>query len=330
MRTPPLPSTPLHSELRRRIDLAGPLLALLGAIGLAAVGVACGEAHSSLRPATPAASSGAAQPAAGDPAAPANPAASPASATPPSAPPGASAPALAAGWQVFGHELDGKLFESNLKEWGAPPRCETFDYFPDGGIQSFWCHRPESLTLAAVRALSGVEVFVSGPHTSGSLNLHAANDFGHYNPAFVRWLVDKASPGPRGSATQRLTQESYDTNMRPLAEAMWRTLRKAKGDPKCFERERALYARAMARKALPAGYYERWYDFMSARFCSHGAGSYDDPLTLMGPIGNVEGNVAKSAVGFWLRRSIDGTFDTFAEGLKKLIETYEPSLLTSP
>ena len=44
----------------------------------------------------------------------------------------------------------------------------------------------------------------------------------------------------------------------------------------------------------------------------------------------VDGNVTKTVIGFWLRRSMDGTMDTFAEGLKKLLAAYQPDLMTAP
>src|SRR5689334_11188817 len=37
-------------------------------------------------------------------------------------------------------------FETALKEWSRKSQCSEFDYHPNGGIQSFWCHRPTRLT----------------------------------------------------------------------------------------------------------------------------------------------------------------------------------------
>ena len=91
--------------------------------------------------------------------------------------------------------------ETALREWSRSSRCTEFDYFPQGGIQSFWCHRPERITLAGIRALAGVDLFVKGPH-GADLALTDASDFGHYHPDFVRWLVERAPPSARGSAAQ--------------------------------------------------------------------------------------------------------------------------------
>jgi hypothetical protein len=221
----------------------------------------------------------------------------------------------------------GSAVEAALREWSARSQCASFDYFPRGGIQSFWCHRPSSVTLAAVRALAGVEIFASGPHTEGALVLDAPQEFGHYDPAFVRWLMDAAAPSPRGSAGQRATQASYDRHMKPLAEIFWKTLTKARAEPVCFAREKKAYADLIAKKKLPRDYYERWFYFMNPYFCIRPPKQNDTFYFSHGFDAGVNGNVTKSVVGFWLRRAMDGTMDGFAEGLKALITSYQPELL---
>jgi hypothetical protein len=39
---------------------------------------------------------------------------------------------------------------------------------------------------------------------------------------------------------------------------------------------------------------------------------------------------ANTAVGFWIRRQIDGTEPDFLAGLKKLLETYDADFLKNP
>ena len=158
-------------------------------------------------------------------------------------------------------------FETALKEWTRKTQCAEFDYHPNGGIQSFWCHRPGRVTVASVRELAGVDIFTKGPHAADALKLDAASEFGQYNPAFVRWLVDKVGPSERGSAAQKATQPYYDAHMRPLAEIFWKTYVKAQADQACFAREKAAYADLIAKKKLPKDYYERWFFFMNPYFC---------------------------------------------------------------
>ncbi|MEA2749752.1 MAG: hypothetical protein QOI41_3895 [Myxococcales bacterium] len=220
--------------------------------------------------------------------------------------------------------------ESALKEVTRKSQCEDFDYYPNGGIQSFWCHRPARITLAAIRELAGDDVFTKGPNTADDLKLDAASDFGRYNPAFVRFLIDKAGPSERGSAAQKATQPSYEAHLKPLAEIFWKTYAKSQADKECFAREKAAYGDLITRKKLPKDYYERWFYFMNPYFCDRGPQKpfnfYSDNAFDAG----VDGNVTKTVIGFWLRRSLDGTMDAFAEGLKKLLASYEPELLAAP
>ncbi len=245
---------------------------------------------------------------------------------------GAEAAPLGAGWQSTEQALENALFEAALSRWSPTNLCPGYDYFPSGGIQSFWCHRPETLTVSKVRSLAGVDIFASGPHGRDDLKLDDPGRFGHYNPAFVRWLVDKVAPAERGSLAQKATQASYEANLRPLAEIFWKTLEKLRADEACFSRERSLYKGAMARMAR--GHHERWFFFMNPSFCRRSAlgqvgGAGDNFFYENGFDANFNGNVTKAAVGFWMRRSLDGTLDTFAEGLKKLITSYQPRLIVA-
>jgi hypothetical protein len=145
----------------------------------------------------------------------------------------------------------------------------------------------------------------------------------------VRWLVDNLGPSPRDSALQSATQREYDMIARPLAEIFWKTHLKIERDRACFARERSLYEGGIARKTLAPNYYERWFFFMNPFFCDRAArGIADDSFYFDNAFdAGVDGNVTKTVVGFWLRRAIDGTIATFAEGLTNLVTSYEPELL---
>lgn len=217
--------------------------------------------------------------------------------------------------------------EEELQKWDARQnQCAGFDYFPTGGMRSFWCHRPASGTIAALGKLAGVPIFKSGPHPADDLVLTATNDFGHYNPAFVQWL-GAHGVSPRGSAVQRATQASYDSYLRPLAEVFYTTYLKVKSQPACFEREKAAYAAAIA-EGRGGEFLEREYFFMNSEFCSHDGGDMNYFFE-HGVDGKLDGNVVKTTIGFWMRRSMDGTIDEFGAGLGKLIAAYEPELLAA-
>ena len=108
-----------------------------------------------------------------------------------------------------------------------------------------------------------------------------------------------------------------------MATIFWLTLRRSARAGVLRAREDGL--RCAIRRKTP-DYYERWFYFMNPAFCNKGQPN-DRHLMSNGFDGGVNGNVTKTVVGFWLRRSMDGTFDAFAAGLKKGLEAYDPELL---
>jgi hypothetical protein len=214
-----------------------------------------------------------------------------------------------------------------INGWQKQSQCSDYDYFPEGGYSNFWCHRPQSIGEKTLEARSGVNIFVSGPHSRGFTST-SANDFGRYNPDFVKWLADKVAPDGRNTVFRASTQAAYDANMRPLAEVFFWTLAKIRRDRACFDRETSLYAMQVKRKGLPRGYYERWFFFMNPFFCERSKQGLrgDEFYYDNGFDAGVDGNVTKTAVGFFVRRAMDDTIADFGRALDKLIAAYEPQL----
>lgn len=209
--------------------------------------------------------------------------------------------------------------------WSALDRttntCSGYDYFPRGGVRIFACHLFSLVSFERIVAQSGLRPFDSGPHGAG-LNLRAADDFGHYNVDFVRFLARHAVPASRDSAFRAATQAHYDTYVAPLANIMYATHQKLARSPACFTAEREEYQAAIARGATD-GYVEPWFFFMNDAYCEHRRGDYSD-YGRNGFDGGYAGNVVKTSVGFWLRRSMDGTERVFFDALLTLMDTYEP------
>ncbi len=219
-----------------------------------------------------------------------------------------------------------------LNGFSKASQCQDFDYFPEGGYQNFWCHRPTQLTVEAIEARAGAPIFLSGPHARGTFNSRSKTEFGHYNPAFVHWLAEDVAPRGKDSASVQATQAMYDAMMKPLATIFHLTSKKVRAEPTCFAREKDGYQKLLVKKKLPEGYYERWFFFMNSEFCPRMAkGQTSDQYYYQhGMDGGVDGNVVKTVLGFFIRRSLDGTLPEFERALDKLIAAYQPDLLTAP
>jgi hypothetical protein len=218
-------------------------------------------------------------------------------------------------------------FQLALLNVRSKSKCDDFDYFPAGGMQNLWCHAPLDFTYATLHDASGLSVFASGPH-GAMLDLSNSKDFGHYNPAFVGWVQAHVVP-QRDDAYRQQSQDAYDRAVKPLATIFWRVHQKMVAEPACFTREKDAYEKAIKSGKLPAGYYERWFFFMNPAFCTREAkgGKLNDTWYFdHGMDGGVDGNVTKSVVGFWARRTMDGTADAFGQLLGAVVAAYDPDL----
>ncbi|RDV36309.1 hypothetical protein DV096_19870 [Bradymonadaceae bacterium TMQ3] len=205
--------------------------------------------------------------------------------------------------------------------------CETFDYFPAGGIYTFYCRARTFLSVEALLANTDLPVFESGPH-QGTLVRDATDSFGHYNPAFVSRLADWALPAATHPALLPRTREVYTKAVRPLATTLWATYQRLQQHPEYLQAEATRLQLAMqSPQGVPRDHYERYFFMMNPHFFDAPEADFNYFYNRGFDGGVYEGNVVKSAVGFWIRRHIDGTDALFADQLKRLFEVYEPALV---
>jgi hypothetical protein len=206
--------------------------------------------------------------------------------------------------------------------------CGEFDYFPEGGMRNFHCHLRTKISWAALQALAGVPVFLSGPHTQRHLELSSRTSFGHYNPEFVRWLGASFIPAASDPTFRAATQRVYDRYVRPLARASYVSHQKLHGNRAYLKSEASGLLRQLATGRSDASPYEKYFFFMNPKFLDHA----DQTSWLMdhGMDGGWDGNVVNTCVAFWIRRSIDGTDGEFFAALERLLATYDARFLASP
>lgn len=206
-----------------------------------------------------------------------------------------------------GREPDG------IAVWRALPGANTcpaiYDYFPDGGMRIFMCHARNGMSWTELVARAPTAPFTSGPHASTGLNLDHPRDFGHYDPAFVRWLGGFAIP--EDPATVSALRPTYDAYVRPLARTSWLVRRALQADPTCRDRVKRDYSAVMERGQAD-GYTEAWYDF---------------PCKDPGDLG--DGNVVKTVVAWWLRRELDGSATEWDAQLARLIRAFDRDWLSA-
>ncbi len=194
--------------------------------------------------------------------------------------------------------------------WLALPeskeRCGEFDYFPEGGMRNFYCHLLSQTGWAELQKIAGMPIFLKGPHSKARLDLKSRKSFGYYNPELVRWLGATFIPAAGDEKFRALTQPIYDKYVRPLARTFYASHEKLRADGAFLEQEKRALLAAVAKGRVDEMPYEKYYNYTG--------GEYD-------------GNVSKTAVAFWIRRSIDGTDGDFFSDLTRLLGAYDARFL---
>lgn len=195
--------------------------------------------------------------------------------------------------------------------------CSNFDYFPDGGMRSFYCHILSFISYQSFQNLVGVPIFRKGPHSTKELDLDSAFSFGYYNKKFVKKIREILIPDTNTGLFRSSTQNIYNKYVRSLAIIHYVTYQKLRKNKNYLNKEKQRYLNLIRTKKLPKYDYERYYSFMDDSFFKRQNDSnyYSD--------GGYNGNVVKTATAFWIRRSIDGTDGEFFQGLQKLLYLYD-------
>jgi len=232
--------------------------------------------------------------------------------------------------------------------------CGTWLEF---GIRDLYCRIKPFVDIQKVMAISGLDVFRSGPHSDSKINFNGGYEFGHYNPEFLEWVYENAIVNTGDGFLKQKIQSAYDEKIKLVARAFYQThqvlmetshnmdafneqytqanylydelidygelnvMRFASG-PVDFETIKRRYLVSLSEKNIPSD--QVGYNLTEdCRFIA-------DYLATLN-----EHNYSKQdekanywylsivSGGFWVRRSIDGTEQQFLDILTKLLETYD-------
>ena len=200
-------------------------------------------------------------------------------------------------------------------------------WFADFGVRGLACSADQVVRLGDAARRGPTPVWTSGPHRLGadgpSLDLKAARDFGHYDPAFVAWAVENAVP--RTEAAVRLAQPVYDRHVRRLARIYWLAYRDlaAGGFPHALPPGGPSdYAAYLDGGPLPEA---ARFEGGASVFLLFGDRSEHVAARLVAPADNVWElrYEANTAYGFWIRRRADGTEAAFRTGLEEVLRAFD-------
>ena len=218
---------------------------------------------------------------------------------------------------------------------GDDPCSETFGtYFTDFGARGLACVADRAVPLGQALSRFRGAVYASGPHSlqGGTLRPDLlSDDFGHYNPDFVEWVVENGVIGEDDPAVRALAAPIYRRHLQRLARVYWLTYQDLAADGFPAQTPSGApeaYASYLASGVVPEAGREEYYpgftmtafsernDAIGERLSGPGRAEYYSALY-----------EANTAVGFWLRRRADGTLGTFHDGLRRLLATYDADWL---
>ncbi len=183
------------------------------------------------------------------------------------------------------------------------------------GIRSLYCNVKRFIDYKRLKELSGLPVFIKGPHSNYSLNFQS-QDFGYYNKDFVLWLRENFIPAVQDKEFKDQSQELYNINLKNTARVFYVTHEVLTANPTVFQQEKTFYLQLIMNRTLPDSYIEQRFGNLSNYLQDLGYKAQDTyPYT------------TNSAFGFWMRRSIDGTEEEFFRLLEELMNTYDAQFL---
>ncbi len=184
-------------------------------------------------------------------------------------------------------------------------------WLPNRGLRGLYAKAQFALNLAQLQKLSGHKIFGVGPHQNGKLNLKSANDFGHYNPAFIKWITANGIPGQKNRKLRKELQPVYDKHLRRTARGFFVAHQNLRAQPQRLKQIEARYLDLLDAEKDASEFLQESFRPDTDRLEKAGHDWY-------------EVNVAH---GFWVRRTIDGTADEFHTLLTALLTTHDSKWL---
>ena len=221
-----------------------------------------------------------------------------------------------------------RIAAGNLNEqYSRIKECpEEGTWLPQLGLRGLYCHVKQYLNYEWVQSLTMEEIFHKGPHSRSHLDLKSQFEFGYYNADFIKGFREEIIMHFTSDADFRATtQIQYDQHLKKMVRSYHRAYKfldagtkwvvnrsdvESNGaapvylDPETVRRN---YISHLENKTLPKHYFFE---------------IFRQPSDIIAGDGDEWINVS-TALGWWIRRSIDETAIEFFQVLELFMETYD-------
>ncbi|MEM7373423.1 MAG: caspase family protein [Bacteroidota bacterium] len=217
-----------------------------------------------------------------------------------------------------------EMIEASWKTGTLLPEPQEYEV---SGIRALYKKLKLLMSLKKAQSLSPIPIFVKGPH--GEDFDTQADEFGYYNPAFLKWARNHVIPAKNNAMLRTLTQPFYDSFMRDMARVYYLVYHYLRKHADFRNRVAQEYIVFCETEEVVSESNRRMGYFGGGNFFIRQFGSYANQHEqwLESHMGSMAIYHWDVAAGFWIRRQIDTTSTAFFEILEELLQTYDPDWL---
>jgi hypothetical protein len=223
-----------------------------------------------------------------------------------------------AAYEVKMNEVAG-LWESKINQFDNLDRERDGTWF-HFGLRFQYAVLKDYASLEQIQAAAKLDVFKSGPHSKG-LSYSSKNDFGHYNPAFVKQTFQTLKRLSAVPGFKKLGQQIYDAQLSGMAKSYYKAHQFINSSPQIPAYPRNSSEAATSLEEVIQTYKNKM------QIEEEDAGDYIQevfrPYADRAEKADLDWYLSNVAAGFWVRRKIDGTDKDFFALLEYVIATYD-------
>ncbi|XDD46545.1 hypothetical protein AB3N60_00180 [Leptospira sp. WS39.C2] len=186
-----------------------------------------------------------------------------------------------------------------------------------------FCKIQTVLSLHKLSEYLGISIFLSGPHSKYYLERNDQYNFGHYNPEFPKKLREFLLPAKTNPKLLILTQPIYDEWIRDTARNFFIVYQKLDSNSGFFRKEADRYLLLVDESRLDPYYLDRFILFLYPAYTDNEDPEEASKFKTYPYDEQMDSQIVKELVGFWIRRKADGTDLEFILGLVELLRLYD-------
>jgi hypothetical protein len=201
----------------------------------------------------------------------------------------------------------------NLKQQTPKTKAVMDSWLYEEGVRSRYAIIKSIASLNHFKSVSELPVFLDGPHKNGTLHYYSINDFGAYNPAFLKEFEHEMKLFFKSRSNRLLAQKLYDLHLKQVVRSY-------------YDAYQFLMPETDKEIPLLGQNYSELQEGLQKHITSMSTEDYYEVFRPYADQSTDDWYEAFVAPGFWLRRGLDGTerqmYTLLIMGMKQLDSDY--------